>query len=195
MYENHTKALAVLEVLEWAERRIHNSKPFRLVSKLRREGLYLEKSVSYLMDALRPNEALRFRNAMATIETHFARLSREDREFIRVEGPATTGFYLAYLDGDHDKIVEVARQMFLGRRIFSGVAADLVETAAVLVTSPTWIVKVLLPETDHRYHSLIEARATMLLDSAIDIVRNRPIPEAYVNQLKSMKAIVSAINC
>lgn len=194
MYETYTKALAVLEILEWAERRIHSNKPFRLVSKLRREGLYLEKSVSYLIDSLRPNEAFRFRNAMATIETHFARLSREDREFIRVEGPATTGFYLAYLNGDHDRIVEVARKMFLGQRTFSGVPADLIEAAAVLVTSPTWVVKVLLPETDHRYHCMIEARATMLLDSAVGIAKGRPIPEAYVGQLKAMKAAVSPLN-
>lgn len=193
MYENYTKALAVLEVLEWAERRIATNKPLRLVAKLRREGLYLEKSVAYLMDSLRPNEALRFRNAMAiTItESHFARLNKEDREFIRIEGPATTGFYLAYINGDHEKIIELARQMLLGIRKFRGYSPDLIETASVLVTGPTWVVNVLLPEIDPRYRAMIEPRVNMLLDSALEIAKDRPIPEACREQLKKLKNSLS----
>lgn len=186
MYDIYSKALSVLEVLEWAQRRIENNKPFRLVSKLRREGLYLEKSVSYLLDSLRPFEALRFRNAMATIESHFARLCREDREFIRQEGRATTGFYLAYLD-DHQTIVDLGRRMFMGERQFPGVSADLVEVASVLVTSPNWVVKVLMTEINPRYRALVEPRVCMMLDSALDATRGRPVPEAYVNQMSNLR--------
>ncbi len=186
MYENYTKALAVLEILEWAKRRIEGNKPFRLVSKLRKEGLYLDKSVAYLLDSLRENEALRFRNAMATIETHFARLCREDREFIRQEGPATTGFYLAYLN-DHKTIIDVAQRMFLGERVFPGVPKEQVDVASVLVTGPTWVVKVLIPEVDPRYSAIMIPRALQLLESAIEMVKDKPVPEKFVKNLNSLK--------
>lgn len=191
MYDIYSKALSVLEVLEWAQRRIESNKPFRLVSKLRREGLYLEKSVAYLLDSLRQNEALRFRNAMATVESHFARLCREDREFIRVEGPATTGFYLAYLD-DHQRIVDLGRRMFLGERNFPGVSAELVEVASVLVTSPNWVVKVMMAEVEPRHRLLVEPRVCMMLDSALDVTKGRPIPESYVNQMFNLRRSIDA---
>lgn len=191
MYDIYSKALSVLEVLEWAQRRIESNKPFRLVSKLRREGLYLEKSVAYLLDSLRPNEALRFRNAMATVESHFARLCREDREFVKQEGPATTGFYLAYLE-DHETIIDLSRRMFLGERTFPGVSKDLVEVASVLVTSPNWVVKAMMPEIDPRYRALIEPRVCMMLDTALDATRGRPVPEAYVNQMFNLRKSIDA---
>jgi hypothetical protein len=191
MYDIYSKALAVLEVLEWAQRRIEGNKPFRLVSKLRREGLYLDKSVAYLIDSLRHTEALRFRNAMATVESHFARLCREDREFIRVEGPATTGFYLAYLD-DHERIVGLARKMLVGERRFPGESRELVDVASVLVTSPNWVVKVLMAEIDPRHRAMLEPRVCMMLDSALSVTEGKPVPEAYVAQMYNLRRSVSS---
>lgn len=190
MYDTYTKALAVLEVLEWAERRIHSNKPFRLVARLRRGGLYLDKSVAYLLDSLRHAEALRFRNAMATIESHFARLCGEDKTFIRSEGPATTGFYLSYLE-DHHVIVDLARRMFMGERRFPGVSPELVDVASVLVTSPTWVVKVMMNEIDPRYQVLVESRVSMMLDSALSVTTGTPVPAAYINQMSNLRQSMS----
>lgn len=183
MYDYYTKALAVLEVLEWAERRIYSNEPFRVVSRLRRKGLYQEKTVSYLMDSLRPNEALRFRNAMATIESHFARLSHEDREFIRVEGPATTGFYLSYLNGEHEFIVDLSYKMLVGERVFPGVRSDLIDTASALLSSPAWIVRVLIPNLHPYKQILARSVAHRLVYTALEYTRNKPIPHQYTNQL------------
>ena len=184
MYDIYTKAIAVLEVLERAERSIHDNKPVRVVSRLRREGLFLEKSVAYLVDALRPNEALRFRNAMATIESHFARLNREDKDFIRKEGPATTGFYIAYLE-DHNKVLDLARRILLGERKFSE-DSQLVELASVLAASPSWIAKVLIPSMDPMIRGVLEFRLQNMLLTAEQELADSPAPAAYIHQLQKL---------
>ena len=185
MYDIYTKAIAVLEVLERAERQIHDNKPVRVVSRLRREGLFLERSVAYLVDALKPKEALRFRNAMATIESHFARLNREDKEFIRREGPATTGFYIAYLE-DHTKVLDLARRLFIGERRFSGDNRQLVELASSLITSPSWVAKVLIPSTDPMLRGPLEFRLHTMLLSAQEELKDAPVPEAYITQIQRL---------
>lgn len=81
--------------------------------------------------------------------------------------------------------------MLLGIRKFRGYSPDLIETASVLVTGPTWVVNVLLPEIDPRYRAMIEPRVNMLLDSALEIAKDRPIPEACREQLKKLKNSVS----
>lgn len=185
MYDTYSKALAVLEVLEAAERALHRNRSFRLVWQLKRKGLFMEKSVSYLLDALRPNEALRFRNAMATIESHFVRLSAEDRDFIRQEGPATTGFYLAYLE-DHHLILSIARRIFLGERTFTGINPELVGVAGNLVASAEWVAKVLIPSIDPRLRGPIESRLKTLLFSAEQALEGTPAPESYKNQIQRL---------
>lgn len=185
MYDIYSKALAVLEVLERAERSILENKPVRLVSRLRREGLFMDRSVAYLMDALRPNEALRFRNAVATVESHFARLCKEDKEFIKKEGPATTGFYMAYLE-DHPNILALARRMVIGERTFSNVNKELVEVASALVTSAAWISKVLIPSLDPRLRGPVEYRLSGMIYSAEQAMEGTPAPAAYIHQIQRL---------
>ena len=185
MYDIYTKALAVLEVLEWAERNLHRSQSTRIVYRLKRKGLFREKTISYLLDALRPNEALRFRNAMATIESHLVRLNYEDRDFIRIEGPATTGFFLAYLE-DHDTILKLARRIFIGERKFPGVAPELVEVASSLVTSAAWVTKVLIPSVDPRLRGPITNRLQAMLYSAEVRMEGTPAPTDYVHQIQRL---------
>ncbi len=185
MYDIYTKAQAVLEILERTQDRIHANKPVRVVARLRREGLFLERSVAYLVDALRPAEALRFRNAMATIESHFARLNHEDKQFIRREGPATTGFYMAYLE-DHDTILKLARRIFIGERKFPGVAPELVEVASSLVTSPAWVTKVLVPSVDPRLRGPITNRLQAMLYAAEVRMEGTPAPSDYVHQIQRL---------
>jgi len=185
MYDIYTKALAVLEVLEWAERNLHRNRPVRIVHRLKREGLLKEGTVAYLVDALRPNEALRFRNAMATIETHMARLNPVDRDFVRIEGPATTGFYMAYLE-DHHKIIYLARRIFIGERRFPGIAPELVEVASSLVTSAVWVAKVLLPEVDPLLRGPITSRLSALLYAAEVRLEGTPAPTEYLHQIQRL---------
>lgn len=185
MYDIYSKAQAVLAVLERAESSIHRNKPVRIVSWLRREGLFLEKSVAYLVDALKPAEALRFRNAMATIESHFARLNTEDKNFIRREGPATTGFYLAYLE-DHDEIVSLARRIFIGERNFPGVSQELIDVASMLATSAAWIAKVLIPSVDPRFRAPLTNRLQALLYVAETRMEGKPAPSDYLHQIQRL---------
>ncbi len=185
MYDIYTRALKVLEVLERAERNLHRNKPIRIVNWLTRQDLYAEKSVAYLLDALRPKEALRFRNAMATVESHFARLNQEDREFIRREGPATTGFFIAYLQ-DHETVLQLARRIFIGERNFPGVAPELVEVASSLVTSAAWVAKVLVPSVDPRLRGPITSRLQALLYAAEVRMEGTPAPTDYLHQIQRL---------
>lgn len=185
MYDIYSKALAVLEVLEWAERSLHRNRSVRIVYRLKRQGLFREKNVAYLLDALRPNEALRFRNAMSTIEAHFSRLNPEDRDFIRIEGPATTGFYMAYLE-DHQKIISLARRIFIGERSFPGTAAELVEVASSLVTSAAWVAKVLIPSVDPILRGPLTSRLQALLYAAEVRLDGTPAPEEYLHQIQRL---------
>lgn len=185
MYDIYSKAQAVLAVLERAESSIHRNKPVRIVSWLRREGLFMEKSVAYLLDALKPAEALRFRNAMATIESHFARLNTEDKNFIRREGPATTGFYLAYLE-DHDEILSLARRIFIGERNFPGVSQELIDVASTLATSAPWIAKVLIPSVDPRFRAPLTSRLQALLYVAEARMEGTPAPSDYLHQIQRL---------
>jgi len=185
MYDIYTKALAVLEVLEWAERNLHQNRSVRVVERLKRRGLYRDKNVAQLLDALRPNEALRFRNAMATIETHFSRLNPVDRDFIRIEGPATTGFYLAYLE-DHKTIIYLARRIFIGDRHFPGVDASLVEVASNLVTSAAWVAKVLIPSVDPLLRGPITSRLSAMLYAAETRLEGTPAPSDYLHQIQRL---------
>ena len=109
MYEDYTRALQVLDVLERTCEKLQLNRPIKLVSNLRRKGLLAEPSIAYLMDSLRPNEAKRFCEAMAFIEGHFARLKLEDKIFVRTEAPATKGFYMSHLR-DHTTVIELARR-------------------------------------------------------------------------------------
>lgn len=190
MYDIYTKAQAVLAVLERAEDRIHKNRPVRVVSWLRREGLFMEQSVAYLVDALRPPEALRFRNAMATIESHYARLNNEDRAFISREAPATTGFYLSYLQ-DHTKILSLARRIYIGERYFPEVSTELVEVASSLVMSAAWVTKVLIPSTDPRLRGPIEARLQALLYVAGAQMEGTPAPSDYRHQIQRLNLDVN----
>ena len=185
MYDIYSQALAVLEVLEGAERNLHRNRPVRIVFRLKRAGLFKDKTIAYLIDALRPNEALRFRNAMATIEAHFVRLKQEDRDFIRIEGPATTGFYMAYLE-DHQKIIYLARRIFIGERRFPGVEAELVDVASVLVTSAAWVAKVLIPAVDPRLRGPITSRLQALLYAAEVRLEGTPAPAEYLHQIQRL---------
>ncbi|WGL32580.1 hypothetical protein Arash_gp129c [Salmonella phage Arash] len=185
MYDIYTRALAVLEVLEQAERRLHRNKFVRIVQWLKSRNLYEDRSVAYLVDALRPSEALRFRNAMATVEAHFVRLNQEDRDFIRREGPATTGFYMAYLE-DHSKVLYLAHHIFIGERSFPGIAPELVEVASSLVASAAWVTKVLIPSVDPRLRGPITSRLQALLYAAEVRLDGTPAPTDYLHQIQRL---------
>lgn len=185
MYDIYTRAQAVLEVLEQAERRLHRNRFVRIVQWLKSRNLYEDRSVAYLVDALRPAEALRFRNAMATVEAHFVRLNQEDRDFIRREGPATTGFYMAYLE-DHSKILYLAHRIFIGERRFPGVAPELVEVASSLVASAAWVTKVLIPSVDPLLRGPITSRLQALLYAAEVRLDGTPAPTDYLHQIQRL---------
>jgi hypothetical protein len=56
MYENYTRALQVLDVLERACEKLQRNQRIKLKSVLSRKGLLAEPSVAYLMDSLRPKK-------------------------------------------------------------------------------------------------------------------------------------------
>lgn len=60
MYENYTRALQVLDVLERTCEKLQLNREVKLKPTLNRKGLLAEPSVAYLMDSLRPKEAKRF---------------------------------------------------------------------------------------------------------------------------------------
>lgn len=188
MLDIYLQALAVLEVLEWAERRIKKGQPVRVVSRLKRRGLFKEKSVAYLLDALRPNEALRFRNAMAVIEGHYARLNMADKEWIRREGPVATGFYLAYLN-DHTQIIDAAYDFLLGATPATE-NEQVLEVAGVLVTSPSWVVKVLMDEISPEKIPLAGAQVMNLFQTTIEATARLRIPDSFIERLNDLTELV-----
>ena len=169
MYEDYTRALQVLDVLERTCEKLQLNRPIKLVSNLRRKGLLAEPSIAYLMDSLRPNEAKRFCEAMAFIEGHFARLTLEDKIFVRTEAPATKGF----IDVD----------------------PQLVDVASNLAGSPTWCVKVLIPSIDPRKTAIIISKLTALVYQALERLKGKPAPQQYVAQLHRMSYELQQMRC
>jgi hypothetical protein len=188
MYDIYLQALAVLEVLEWAERRIKKGRPVRVVSRLVRNGLFKEKAVVYLLDALRPNEALRFRNAVATIEGHYARLNLADKEWIRREGPVATGFYLSYLN-DHTQVIDTAYQFLLGMPITTE-NDQVASVAGVLVMSPSWVVKVLMDEISPEKVPLAGAQVMNLFAVTLNSTVKMRIPDSLIERFNELTEMV-----
>lgn len=185
MYEDYTRALQVLDVLERTCEKLQLNRPIKLVSNLRRKGLLAEPSIAYLMDSLRPNEAKRFCEAMAFIEGHFARLKLEDKIFVRTEAPATKGFYMSHLR-DHTTVIELARRMMIGERRFTDADPQLVDVASTLASSATWCVKVLIPSIDPRKAAIIISKLSALVYQALERLKGKPAPQQYVAQLQRM---------
>lgn len=185
MYENYTRALLVLDVLERTCEKLQRNQRVKLKSVLSRKGLLAEPSVAYLMDSLRPKEAKRFCVAMSTIESHMSRLNTADRIFVSTEAPATKGFYMAHLR-DHPTIIELARRMMIGERRFTDVDPQLVDVASNLASSPTWCVRVLIPSIDPRKATIIIGKLSSLVFRALERIKGEPVPQQYVAQLQRM---------
>ena len=194
MYENYTRALLVLDVLENTCEKLQANQRIKLRSTLSRKGLLAEPSVAYLMDSLRPKEAKRFCVAMSFIESHMARLNAADRLFVSKEAPATKGFYMAHLR-DHPTIIELARRMMIGERRFTDVDPQLVEVASNLAGSPTWCVKVLIPSIDPRKAAIIISKLTALVYQALERLKGKPAPQQYVAQLHRMSYELQQMRC
>ena len=186
MYENYTRALQVLDVLEKTCRCIRANRGIILTRILNRKGLMTEPSIAYLMDSLRPKEAQRFCEAMLFIEGHMSRLNTEDKAFVRTEAPATKGFYMAYLQ-DHSTIIELARRMMIGERRFTDVGQQLVDVASNLASSPTWCVRVLIPSIDPRKAAPIINKLTASVYLILERIKGKPVPQQYVVQLQRMR--------
>lgn len=183
MYENYTKALLILDVLERTCEKLQLNQRIKLRSALTRKGLLDEPSVAYLMDSLRPEEAKRFCVAMSTIESHMARLNTADRIFVSTEAPATKGFYIAHLR-DHKTVIELARRMMIGERRFTDVDPQLVDVASNLASSATWCVRVLIPSIDPRKSAIIISKLQALVFQALERLKGKPAPQQYVAQLE-----------
>lgn len=194
MYENYTRALKVLDVLERTCEKLQLNRRIKLKSALSRQGLLAEPSVAYLMDSLRPKEAKRFCLAMSFIEGHMSNLNTEDRFFVRTEAPATKGFYMAHLR-DHPTIIELARRMMIGERRFTDVAPQLVDVASSLASSPTWCVRVLIPSIDPRKAAIIISKLSALLYQALERMKGKPAPHQYVDQLQRMSYELHQMRC
>ncbi|RTO43319.1 hypothetical protein [Enterobacter ludwigii] len=194
MYENYTRALQVLDVLERTCEKLQLNREVKLKPTLNRKGLLAEPSVAYLMDSLRPKEAKRFCEAMSFIEGHMSCLKDEDKAFVRTEAPATKGFYMAYLQ-DHSTIIELARRMMIGERRFTHVDPQLIDVASNLASSPTWCVKVLIPSIDPRKAAIIISNLTAWIYQALERLKGKPAPWQYVAQLQRMSYELQQMRC
>lgn len=186
MFEVYTKALAVLDVLEDTVRRIKYNQRFRLTATLRRKGLLDEKSIVGLMDALNPNQANRFYVAMATIESNFARLDNDDKYFMETEGPAATGFYMAYLE-QHDAVIDRAYRILIRRKKVTPGVDELDDVANTLCGSPTWVAKVLIPSVDPLHSILVQYQLKRMICNALQNIERKSLPVPHQVKTQLMK--------